>query len=96
MDKNTPLALRHRAECHRYEMDLGEGVACIDYTLTDGCLDLIRTFVPESHAGQGIASALTEAVVRDIAARGLKLRPRCSYIVRWMERHPEWQSLVGE
>lgn len=92
MEKRHTLI--HDAAACRYRFDLDGGTACIDYTVEGDTLLLTRTFVPESHAGQGIAGELTEAVLRQVKADGRRIRPCCSYVARWLERHPEWQTLV--
>lgn len=93
--ENQPVIV-HRAGSGRYEWQLGDEVAYIEYTERDGVLALTRTFVPESLAGQGIAGRMTEAVMSEIAAHGLKIEPCCSYIVHWLERHPEWKERVAD
>jgi len=55
-----------------------------------------RTYVSEVLRGQGVANQLMEAAVRQIEEDGLKVRPVCSYAVKWFENHPEKRGLLGD
>lgn len=93
----TSHTLIHNAAEGRYEFDLGGGArACIEYEEHPEGLVLTHTIVPPQFEGQGIAAELTAATLDAICARGLRIIPQCSYIVRYIERHPEWQTLVAE
>lgn len=61
---------------------------------SDGVRVLDHTFVPPALNGQGLAATLTEAAL--ILARNdqVLIIPQCSYVARWIERHPAWQDLV--
>ena len=69
--------------------------AVIDYLRRGDTLHLLHTGVPSRFEGQGIAAELTEAVLTEIRAQGLRIAPECSYIARYIERHPEWRQLVA-
>ena len=69
--------------------------AYIEYEERPGALALNNTIVPEELRGGGIAAALTQAVLEEIRTRGLRIVPECSYVVRYIERHPEWQEIVA-
>ena len=82
-------------EC-RYEFDLGDATAVVDYErIGEGVVALTHTGVPESHSGQGIAAELTEAVLEDLRQRGLKVVPLCSYSKIYIARHPQWYDLLA-
>ena len=34
-------------------------------------------------------------VLRTLRDEGIRIIPRCSYIIRYIERHPEWQEMVA-
>ena len=50
---------------------------------------LVHTEVLPGFEGQGIGSRLVRAVFEDLRERGIPLIPKCPFIVRWLERHPE-------
>jgi len=43
--------------------------------------------------GQGVAAILVEAAFAAAREAGVKIEPQCSYIARYMERHPETSDL---
>lgn len=57
---------------------------------------LTHTRVPPELEGQGIASAMTGAVFRELDRRGWQVVPVCPYIVAYLERYPEWERLVAD
>lgn len=55
--------------------------------LKDNNYNIYHTFVDESLRGQGIASKLVEAAVKEINARGGKVQATCSYAKAWLENN---------
>ena len=88
--------LIHNTKLDRYEFDLGDSTAYLSYEQEGNCLHLTHTIVPRQHEGQGIARALVEAAFHDIRKRGLRIVAHCSYVVRYVERHPEWHDIVAQ
>ncbi|MDE5707691.1 MAG: N-acetyltransferase [Alistipes sp.] len=81
----------------RYAFDLSDGKAVIDYEPRDErTVMLVHTGVPPRHEGQGIASELTEAVLTDLEARGMKVVPCCRFIASYIRRHPRWERILAE
>ncbi len=70
-------------------------VSVLDYTLADGLVVFTHTGVPAAYQGQGLAAQLVEAGLQWARAEGLKVRPACSYVHVYIQRHPEWQHLVA-
>lgn len=62
---------------------------------SDGARVLDHTFVPPALTGQGIAAILTKAALTLAQEERVKIVPQCSYVARWIERHPAWQDLVA-
>lgn len=52
-----------------------------------------HTLVPPPVGGRGVAAQLVEALVADARAEGFRIDPRCSYVARQFERHPDWADL---
>jgi len=96
MPVNPPLDIRHEESAHRF-VATTEGIdAVLEYHAVDaGTLDYNHTFVPPALRGGGIASQLTEYALRYAQDRGLKVIPSCPYVARYIERHPEFASLVA-
>lgn len=65
------------------------------YNRADGTRVLDHTFVPPALNGQGLAAILTEAALSLAKNDQVRIVPQCSYVARWIERHPTWQDLVA-
>jgi predicted GNAT family acetyltransferase len=91
---DTP-EIRDNAERKRFEIDLGDGsLAFAEYNLIPGEIVFTHTEVPDSHAGQGLGSALIRAGLAAARARGLKVIPICPFFAAYMQRHAEVQDLL--
>lgn len=89
--------LQHNEAAQYYAFDLGDDSrTVIEYERCGDVCHLTHTYVPESHQGEGLAAALTEAVLSDLRDRGLRVVPECSYAITYIRRHPEWASLVAD
>jgi predicted GNAT family acetyltransferase len=56
---------------------------------------MTHTGVPRELEGRGIAAALVETALTWAREQGYKVVPLCSYVRRYIGRHPEWQDLVA-
>jgi predicted GNAT family acetyltransferase len=65
------------------------------YHRADGTRVLDHTFVPPVLNGQGLAAILTEAALSLAQKDQVRIVPQCSYVARWIDRHPAWQDLVA-
>lgn len=64
------------------------------YDRGDATRVIDHTFVPPALNGQGLAAILTEAALNRARVDRVRIVPQCSYVARWIERHPAWQDLV--
>jgi len=80
----------------RFEAEVDGYTAFIDYKIVKDVIHLIHTEVPKEIGGRGVAGEMTEAVLMQIELRGLKVKPLCPYIKKYIERNPEWQEIVAE
>ena len=86
--------LVHNEEACQYEYHIDGYLARVVYKEKNGVLHLTNTFVPKELGGRGIAGALVKDVMDDIEKRTLKMKPGCSYIVAYVEKHPECKKLL--
>lgn len=95
----------HNAAASRFEIALPEGLVRCDYRLLGAenadpanagppVMALVHTEVPPALEGRGLASRVVQAAVDHARAAGWRVRPRCSYVVSWLRRHPEAQALL--
>jgi predicted GNAT family acetyltransferase len=81
-------------EAKRFEFQIEDHVAFIDYILAKGNIYLTHTEVPTALEGKGIASALVLAVFKVIEQESWSLIPLCPFVATYIKRHPEWKKLV--
>ena len=83
-------------DLQRYELLLdGEKIGHADYKVEGDVLVFDHTEVDPTHQGKNLAAILTQESLEDVRARGLKMRPVCPYVVKFVERHDEYADLLG-
>lgn len=93
----TDVTVTRNAERTRFEARVdGAEAGVITYEIADGIIDLQHTIVEDEFEGQGVGSALARESFEAIKADGdLRIRPTCSFLSRWVERHPEYADLLA-
>ncbi len=93
---DTPeLKIEHDEAGGRFHARVN-GMECVaDYALHDGTMVFHHTGVPRPLEGRGIAAALVRHSLDHARAQGWRVRPTCSYVRAYMQRHPETQDLLG-
>jgi len=94
-DTIESLPVRNNAEKKRYEIQLGDRLAMIQYRLNNNRITFVHTEVPPALEGQGIASKMTKFALDEARDRGYAVRPLCPFVAGYIKRHPEYQSLVA-
>jgi uncharacterized protein len=89
------LNVIHVPEAHRFEVPLPGEPAVLIYEVRAGYMLLLHTEVPPSFEGRGIAGRLAKAALEFAVENKLKVRSYCSFTTRYIERHPEYQGLLG-
>lgn len=79
---------------NRYEARIGDQVAELTYFKRGTEIVLVHTGVPRELEGRGIAGRLARFALEDARAKGLRVLPRCPYVVSYLERHPEYLDIV--
>jgi predicted GNAT family acetyltransferase len=98
------ITVTHLRERERYRAEIEvDGapieVGYVDYTMNAGHPDgdhlaLTHTVVFDQYGGRGYAGELVRQVLDDVRATGNKVIPVCSYVVKYLEKHPEYSDLV--
>ena len=65
-----------------------------DYIQGDGVRDFHHTVIDPEFRGQGLSKSLIQAALDDTRAAGDKVRPLCSAVAGFIEKHPEYRDLV--
>ncbi len=82
---------RQRYEAQRDGQTLGYSV----YRDLGDVVELPHTVVEPAFEGQGIASAVVAFALDDIRASGKRVLPTCSFVARYIERHPAYADIVA-
>lgn len=85
-----PVLRKNPAE-QRYEViEHDQVLGHISYRPSaSGAIDLIHTEVDPSQEGKGLGGQLARFALEDIRASGARAIPTCSFIARYIERHPD-------
>ncbi|QRN52479.1 GNAT family N-acetyltransferase [Dyella caseinilytica] len=87
--------IHHLTAAHRFETRV-DGFTCeLDYSLHERVMTINHTGVPSEVGGRGIASELVRAAFEVARSGGWKVVPACSYARAWIERHPDYSSLLA-
>ena len=90
------LVVRDAPDASRYEARLGDDVAGFaQYEVEDGRFVLTHTEVDPAFEGRGVGGTLVRGVLDDVRRRGNPVEVRCPFARSWIERHPDYQDLVG-
>lgn len=94
-NENEEISISNQDERQRYEIAVaGELAGFVDYRAQGGSVALVHTEVLPQFEGRGLATRLAEFALEDVRRRGAKVVPACSYIAKYIERHPGMQDLV--
>ena len=58
-------------------------------------ISIYHTFTPKEDRGQGTAERLAAAAFEYAKENGMKIRPDCPYIPRFLSKHKEWQKYAS-
>ena len=85
----------HDTTAERYLITVdGRDAGYADYIQGDGVRDFHRTVIDPEFRGQGLSKPLIQAALDDTRAAGDKVRPLCSAVAGFIEKHPEYRDLV--
>ncbi|MEY4434261.1 MAG: hypothetical protein RIR16_301 [Actinomycetota bacterium] len=93
------ITVAHNPAESRYDLFLdGNQVGLADYEIRDGKAYFVHTEVTPALRGQNLAAILMRESfdgVRKGDLGDIKVVPVCSYVVRYMQLHPETHDLLG-
>lgn len=85
----------HDTTAERYLITVdGRDAGYADYIQGDGVRDFHHTVIDPEFRGQGLSKPLIQAALNDTRAAGDKVRPLCSAVAGFIEKHPEYRDLV--
>lgn len=83
------------SDARRFELAVDDAIAFVDYRRAGDVLVLTHAEVPPRLEGRGVGSRLVRAVLEHVRARGERVVPRCPFVARYIERHPEYRDLLA-
>lgn len=83
-------------EKSRFETEIEGHEAFVEYSMKPNVISLNHTEVDKALAGKGVGSEMIENVLLEVELRGLKVIPECPFIKKYIEKHPEWKSILAE
>ena len=78
----------------RFEAQVGEYLAEINYVREEKLIIYTHTGVPEEISQQGIASKMARTALDYARDNELQVVPQCPFVAAYIRRHPQYQSLV--
>ncbi|WP_109471058.1 GNAT family N-acetyltransferase [Ornithinimicrobium cavernae] len=81
----------------RFEAQVaGEMVGRIEYSTAASTIELRHTVIDPGHEGEGIGSTLVRGVLERLQEDKptLKVIPSCPFVKSYLDRHPEFHSLL--
>jgi predicted GNAT family acetyltransferase len=83
------MSIVHEPESSLFIARRPEGDSVVEYSLDGDRVLFTHTFVPPEARGHGVAEALVRAALAWASEKNLRVEASCSYVVRFIERHPE-------
>ncbi|MFP4153215.1 MAG: GNAT family N-acetyltransferase [Alkalispirochaeta sp.] len=91
------MDVEHRLEEMRFVLDIGGREAELLYFVPEeGVLDLEHTFVPPDLRGSGAGGKVVRAALEYAREEGYRVRPSCSFVAAFIQRHPEYQEMIDD
>jgi hypothetical protein len=79
---------------HRLEIADGGAIAFLAYRMKGDAVEYLHSETPPELQGRGYASALAKFGLERDKAAGRKVIPTCPFVKTYIDRHPEYASLV--
>lgn len=94
--ENQPPVVRND-EGERYELYVNGLLASfLEFHRDDGKLVLDHTETRPRFKGQGCAEDLIAGALQDIRTRGEEIVPKCEFVAKYLDKHPEASDLVSQ
>ena len=90
------IEVKNNEEKQQFAADFNGKKAFINYKKQDGILNLTHTEVPPEFEGKGVGTRLVKQTLEQIKAEGTKIIPSCPFIANYIDRNPEYKSLIAD
>jgi hypothetical protein len=89
------IQVKHDTAASRFEVEVEDHRCVAEYRRSGALMTMTHTFVPPPLEGRGIAAALVAEALAYARRESLRVRPACSYVARYMQRHPATLDLLA-
>jgi|SRR5690242_3250833 len=93
MERTQPPVIDNQAE-RRFELHADGDLSVLTYRISGDRIRLIHTEVPRQLRGRGYAEMLARAALERAARDHLRVVALCPFVRAFLERHPEYDTLV--
>ncbi len=93
---NNQIKITNNTQEERYEVWVDGHVAELVYEREGDQITYLHTGVPRELEGRGIGSQLAHAALEDARNQHLTVVPLCPFVKIYIQRHPEYLSLLSE
>ncbi|MFW8565649.1 GNAT family N-acetyltransferase [Orrella sp. 11846] len=87
--------IEHDRQQQQFSMMVDGHQCVLDYQLNGNTMTVTHTGVPSAVGGRGLAAQITKFALDHAKAQDWRVIPACSYVAVYIERHPEYQSLLN-
>ena len=87
--------LTHNAEQSRYEIIENGHTVYADYSRAGNVLSIKYVYAPPELRGTGAAGRFMQHLMDLARAEKLHVIPICGYAATWIQRHPNYHSLLA-
>ena len=94
-DAASTSAVRDNTSAGRFELAVDGSIAFAAYRLAGDRVIITHTETPPALRGRGIASELVKGALGLIRADRHKVVAGCSFVVNYLDRHPDDADIVG-
>jgi hypothetical protein len=91
---NPPFQVVHDPAANRFEIQLGDSLAYLEYQISNDDMIFLHTETPPQHEGKDVGGSLARAGLEYAKQHLYRVIPLCSFVDRYITRHPEYQVLV--
>ncbi len=91
------VTVMHEKSSQQFVAVVEGKTAYLDYDILNNgtLLDYHHTFVPPELRGRNIAQDIVKFALEYAKQNHLHIKPSCPYVERYIEKHPEYQSLIA-
>lgn len=85
------IEVTQNVEESRFEVDLGDKIAIMEYDIAGNNMIFTHTEVPPEFEGHGIAGKMAKVALDYAVQKGHKIQAFCPFVKSYVQHHPEYQ-----